>query len=68
MFVPGDLLNRLTDVVCDLLVQSTVLLDRVRALEASSSELLLCGVEALVEVVAVIVSCWGRHFGGAVWR
>lgn len=58
--LPSDLFNHLADEVGDLLIHGPAL---VRVREALSSELLLDGIEAFVQVVAVVCGT-GTSGGG----
>ena len=57
---PGDLFDHLANEVGNLLVHGAVF---VRVGEALSAEFLLDGVEAFVEVVAVVCGCGVHDFG-----
>ena len=52
--IPSNLLNKLANSIRNLLVHTTVLLHGIGACETRTAELLLGGLETLVEVVTVI--------------
>ena len=52
--IPSDFLNELANGIRDLLIHTTVLLRGIGACETLTAELLLDGLETLVEIVTVI--------------